>query len=327
MVKPKDVFGRLTVINLCGKRRGENLWECHCQCGNVATVTESNLLTGNSKSCGCARTENLIKRNTTHGMSKTPTYRFWAEIIKRYHRGQITIDKRWESFFNFFADMGEKPDGKTLRKKKQEKPYSKDNCEWGERQGKQKRQKKTKYIRLSFGTIIRKPRMSTIFSETNEHEWQTTLKDGTVVKVSPSDVELVSQFHWHKNKTGYIETRVTCDGRSRRIFLHRLVMDVLSEDWRKIQIDHINRDTTDNRRENLRPCTPSQNQINRGLRKDNTSGHTGVSFDGRSWIASLNGQVIGRSKDKQSAVKIRSKAEQQKYREFSNGGVGSGIEW
>jgi len=50
-------------------------------------------------------------------------------------------------------------------------------------------------------------------------------------------------------------------------------------------IDHINRIKTDNRVENLRCATKSQNGINAKLRKDNTSGIKGVSKFGKKWIA------------------------------------------
>lgn len=44
------------------------------------------------------------------------------------------------------------------------------------------------------------------------------------------------------------------------------------------EIDHINQIKTDNRIENLRPCTRSQNTGNVGLRSTNTSGYRGIWF-------------------------------------------------
>jgi hypothetical protein len=52
-----QVFGRLTVVSLSGKRGsgGNRFWLCHCQCGNGTLVTGSDLrrTTGNTRSCGC----------------------------------------------------------------------------------------------------------------------------------------------------------------------------------------------------------------------------------------------------------------------------------
>ncbi len=54
--KPEDdltgqVFGRLTVIGREARKR----WRCRCACGKELTVIRSLLISGNIKSCGCAR--------------------------------------------------------------------------------------------------------------------------------------------------------------------------------------------------------------------------------------------------------------------------------
>jgi len=59
--------------------------------------------------------------------------------------------------------------------------------------------------------------------------------------------------------------------------LHRLILKPSVG----MQIDHRNRNPLDNRRSNLRICTPSQNQMNRPKTKRNTSGFKGVTLDGR----------------------------------------------
>lgn len=48
--------------------------------------------------------------------------------------------------------------------------------------------------------------------------------------------------------------------------------------YSKEQVDHINRDKLDNRKENLRPATNALNGCNKGPQTNNTSGYKGVSW-------------------------------------------------
>ena len=54
-------------------------------------------------------------------------------------------------------------------------------------------------------------------------------------------------------------------------------------------LDHVNRIRDDNRIENLRPCTDSQNQANSKTHSDNSSGYRGVSYDRTKerWVAKM----------------------------------------
>jgi len=74
-------------------------------------------------------------------MRHIPTYRSWEMMKQRCnnpanasyeHYGQrgITYDPRWESYQNFLADMGEKPEGLTLDRIDVNKGYCKVNCRW-----------------------------------------------------------------------------------------------------------------------------------------------------------------------------------------------------
>ena len=55
-------FGMLTVLSNTQRRLGTNiLWHCRCDCGRETDVTRFNLLSGNTRSCGCLR--NVGKRD------------------------------------------------------------------------------------------------------------------------------------------------------------------------------------------------------------------------------------------------------------------------
>lgn len=68
---------------------------------------------------------------------------------------------------------------------------------------------------------------------------------------------------------------------------HRLAWLYVNDRWPINQIDHINGNKADNRIGNLREVTNGQNQQNGSLRKTNSSGHKGVSWDKNTskWIA------------------------------------------
>jgi len=92
----------------------------------------------------------------------------------------------------------------------------------------------------------------------------------------------------------------------RLFLLHRLVWQFNHGNCPEY-LDHINRNPSDNRIENLRAATSTQNHFNRGLDKNNSSGTNGLSFDRRrkAWRGQvrLNGKTIyaGRSPDKETA--------------------------
>jgi hypothetical protein len=62
----------------------------------------------------------------------------------------------------------------------------------------------------------------------------------------------------------------------RHYFAHRLAWFYIYGTWPEEQVDHINKDKTDNRIDNLRLATHGQNIANQAMRRNNTSGYKGV---------------------------------------------------
>lgn len=71
---------------------------------------------------------------------------------------------------------------------------------------------------------------------------------------------------------------------------HRLAWLHVTGTWPDGDLDHEDLDPANNRFDNLRLATPAQNQHNRALQKNNTSGFKGVSFRRKTgnWVAYIN---------------------------------------
>lgn len=119
------------------------------------------------------------------------------------------------------------------------------------------------------------------------------LQHGKITLVDDEDVTLASQYRWHVTGNGYVQAARMRNRVRTHWLLHRLITDAPPG----THVDHINGDTLDNRRCNLRVVTPAINQANRKrLHPKNTSGIRGVArhSDGVRWVASI--MVGGRRK-------------------------------
>ncbi len=104
------------------------------------------------------------------------------------------------------------------------------------------------------------------------------LTQGKFAKVDPDDYLWLSQFRWHcktnPNATYAVRT-ITHAGKSKRIFMHRLIMNTPAH----LVCDHVNHDGLDNRKANIRNCTIRQNNANSRSAKNASSRYKGVSWN------------------------------------------------
>jgi hypothetical protein len=122
---------------------------------------------------------------------------------------------------------------------------------------------------------------------------ELALKNGGFTLVDDEDFECLSQYIWRKHTRGYVVRHISGPI---TIWMHREIKGLTRDDARLV--DHINGNKLDNRRENLRVATKSQNCHNQGVQSTSTSGYKGVTWhSGRrvnKWIAqiSFNGRRI-----------------------------------
>lgn len=129
------------------------------------------------------------------------------------------------------------------------------------------------------------------------------------------DYEKIKEVCWYFTKLKYV--RGLLNGKP--ILQHVFILNKPA----KMAIDHINHNTFDNRKENLRICSIQQNCMNHQPSNSNKSGYSGVTFrkDSKKWRAYITYKYkaiqLGTFKNMQDAINARKKAEEKYFGEFA----------
>ena len=138
---------------------------------------------------------------------------------------------------------------------------------------------------------------------------------GVYALVDDDDYGRLVEHNWWLNPDGYAKSKIS----GKTTSMNGLIL----QPDPGLETDHINHDNLDNRRANLRICTPSQNQANTKKRPGCSSRFKGVSWEKREckWQAyiKVNGKQrnLGHFTDEQDAARAYDEAARQMFGEFA----------
>lgn len=150
------------------------------------------------------------------------------------------------------------------------------------------------------------------------------LSRGKFALVDDCDFDELSKHRWFFATAGYawrtLKISECPHSYGKLLYMHRSILNAQKGQ----EVDHINGDKLDNRRDNIRIASSRQNKLNKPKPRHNTSGVRGVNWNKgrRRWVARISvavgqSKTIGYFRDKAAACAARSAAETKHYGEFN----------
>lgn len=133
-------FNKLTALKMLGK--GYYLFKCDC--GTIKKIKRYNVISGQTKSCGCYHKETVGSYNKRHGLSKHPLYKTWHNMRSRcknpnatkyyiYGGKGIKVCSEWDNNFKSFYDWSIRSGykkGLSIDRINSNGDYEPNNCRW-----------------------------------------------------------------------------------------------------------------------------------------------------------------------------------------------------
>lgn len=263
---------------------------CKCDCGKTTLVRKYHLENGLVQSCGC------IKKEMMHDK--------YFKDLSGLKFGRLTVLKQGESrigkngkpltFWKCLCECG------NIVEVYAGSLTSKLTTSCGCLQKEKARENGLKYKRKN------------VYDLTHEYGIGYLYDSNKKFYFDLEDYDKIKDYYWVINNHEYV---ITGGANNPDILMHRLILKVTNDK----EVDHINHNTNDNRKENLRIVTRSQNQMNTSLRSNNTSGVTGVYFDNTHgcWVSKIQNNILGYFHSFNDAINKRKEAEKIYFGEYS----------
>lgn len=283
MSKLKDLtgkkFGKLTVLERAESKNGRTYWKCKCDCGNEINVIASNLLRGNTKSCGCSSIEYANK----HKYIDLSGQKFGKLTVIRKTRV-----KNRNSYWLCRCECGVEKEISMVALRRGQKSCG-----------------------CSAYDFAKEKIIGNKYTVDENNVVHVILRTGDEMICDLEDWEGLKQFTWTKDKWGYATSHI--NGKRRKFHVQ------VKGNKNGYVVDHKDRNKLNNKKINLRFLTKAGNAINSKLSKNNTSGIKGVqkARSGR-WVArlSLGGKnmYLGTYDTIEEAAQARKEAEEKYFK-------------
>jgi hypothetical protein len=148
---------------------------------------------------------------------------------------------------------------------------------------------------------------------------EIVLQNGGSALVDDDDYDDLNRWRWYRHPRGYAYRQTKIKGVRATVYMHRIILAAP----KGIGVDHIDGDTANNQRSNLRLATQSQNMANGGARKNGSSRYKGVCrrTGETKWTAAIRkdgrSYQIGMFADEVDAARAYDAAAREMFGEFA----------
>lgn len=248
-MKAKDLtgqkFGRWTAVErLPHYKNKHTYYKCICECGNVGYVYEYQLTLERSRSCGCLRSD-LIKERCFKNL-----------VGQRF--GKLLVVGNDENKHGKYNHSICKCDCGNIISVRNSALTTGNSVSCG--CTKPQIARDNGYARRTKSEIIVDGDIAKI-KLTNCNEYAI---------IDTQNIDKINVCSWSKTKQGYVVANIKTEGKL--MLIHRIITGNDSQ----MPTDHINRNKLDNRECNLRITTNAINSHNKGISKNNTTGHKNI---------------------------------------------------